>query len=257
MRNWKKRLCRVKQNYNCSFTKREIIRIYGTGLLAMAAETIIFYRSFWGMAVTLPCFIFRIKKKHVEYQQMKREQLSQDFREVMVSVANAMGAGYSLENAFLEAHKEFELLGHNRTEDMVKELVEFEKKLKMNLSIIEILNDFAERTGAEDIQNFAQVVLTAKRNGGNLIKILHKTVDNITAKDQIKEEIVTMVTEKKLEQSLMGYMPMGIIAYLGITSPDYLAPLYGNLLGAFVATVGILLTQAAVALAGRLVEIEV
>ena len=36
---------------------------------------------------------------------------------------------------------------------------------------------------------------------------------------------------KKMEQNIMKLMPFGILAYVGVSSPGYFDPLYGNLTG--------------------------
>ena len=82
------------------------------------------------------------------------------------------------------------------------------------------------------MKNFANVIRAAKQNGGNLIRIIQKTVNSITDKMMVEEEIQTMIAAKKLEEKIMMVMPYGILLYLRVSNGDFLQVLYHNLIGA-------------------------
>lgn len=217
----------------------------------------LFYNSFLAFIVLSPYFILYVSMNRSKYQKLRLQQLNLDFKEMMVSVASALSAGYSLENSFEAAKQDQSLLHQNYRSDMEIELDQLINRLKMNQPVEEILLDLSQRTRLEDIESFAQVVSIAKRNGGNLIQIINKTVDNISEKMEVREEIETMITAKKLEQSVMVLMPLGILGYLKLTNSAYLAPLYDNIIGNLVATICFILTQVASFWSGKMIEIEV
>lgn len=101
-----------------------------------------------------------------------------------------------------------------------------------NIPIAELVMDFGRRSGTEDIENFANVIRAAKQNGGNLIRIIQKTVNSISDKMMVEEEIQTMIAAKKLEEKIMMVMPYGILLYLRVSNGDFLQVLYHNLIGA-------------------------
>ena len=55
----------------------------------------------------------------------------------------------------------------------------------------------------------------------------------------------------------MDLVPFGILFYVGVSSPDFLEPLYGNFLGAFVMTICLLAYIAAFLLAEKILDIRV
>lgn len=174
-----------------------------------------------------------IKDKKLMEQKRK---LSLQFQSLMEALVTSLSAGYSLETAFYEAKKDLLLL-YEKTDFIIRELEIIQTGLGMNLSVEKLLLDFGNRSDIEDIKNFANVVVAAKRNGGNLIHIIQKTVNCISDKISVEEEIATMIAAKKLEQKIMMIMPYGMILYLRLTNGNYLDPLYHNPIGIFLMTV--------------------
>ena len=48
----------------------------------------------------------------------------------------------------------------------------------------------------------------------------------------MKREIDTVITAKKMEFQIMSVIPLGIIGYMRLSFPEFMAGLYGNLPGA-------------------------
>lgn len=55
----------------------------------------------------------------------------------------------------------------------------------------------------------------------------------------------------------MNIMPFGMIIYLRITSPEFIEPLYGNLFGAAVMSVCLVVYAAAFMLGRKITDIKV
>lgn len=127
----------------------------------------------------------------------------------------------------------------------------------MNQPVEVILKDFADRSGIDDIKNFAEVFDTAKRTGGDLIKIIRSTGNIIRDKIEVKREIITMITAKKFESNIMNLIPFGIIVYLRMFSPDFLSPLYHNLFGILFMTVILIIYYGISRIAKKIISIEV
>ena len=64
-----------------------------------------------------------------------------------------------------------------------------------------------ERSGIEDIENFAAVFSTAKRSGGDMDKIIQTSARMIGDKIDVRKEIETTLSAKKAEQMIMSLMP--------------------------------------------------
>lgn len=238
-------------------TPEHAVLMYGQIGIQAICMVVIFYRSVIGIPILIPYFILELRRRKVQLQKRRMEKLNQDFKDVMLLIANGLSIGYSLENAIIVARKEFPLLNQGGGEDMNYELENMCRKLELNMTVELILIDFANRCMLEDVKSFADVVIIAKEHGGNLVKIIQKTINSIISRNQVKEEIATLVAAKRLEQTIMSYMPMGIVLYLSVTNPAYTTPLYHNILGTLVVSVAIALTQVATTWAMKVIEIEV
>ena len=125
-------------------------------------------------------------------------------------------------------------------------------------SVIEkLLYEFALRSDCEDIQNFSDVFLFAKRSGGDFHKIIATTIEHISDKIEMEREVQTVISAKKMEQKIMNVIPVFIILYLNLTSGEFLAPLYGNIFGISVMTGALGAYLAAIKISAKMTAIKV
>jgi tight adherence protein B len=186
----------------------------------------------------------------------RKWKINQEFKDGIISLSAALSSGYSAENAFEEAWKDLKLL-YKEDALIMREFSYIINQIRMNITVEKALNEFAERTGVEDILNFAEIFSTAKRSGGDLVKVIRSTANAISDKVEVKREIITMVTAKKYEADIMKIIPLGIIFYLQFFSPGFLDPLYHNILGKMVMSILLIAYLCAYYLADKIVAIEV
>lgn len=196
---------------------------------------------------------FSMRTRKLEQQ---KKELTLEFKSLIEALASGLSAGYSLEKAFLEAKKDL-LLIYSKEAFIIREINGVITGLQMNVPIEQLLQSFGKRSGIDDISNFANVVSVAKKSGGNLVRIIQKTVNSISDKLAVEEEIETMIASKKYEQKIMMIMPYGIIFYLRITDGGYFEVLYHNLLGVIIMTIFLIVMQLADVWAQKIMEIRV
>lgn len=164
-----------------------------------------------------------------------REELAGQFRECILSVAASMRAGYSVENAFLECRQDMVLM-YGEDSLICRELSFIKKGLNINISLEELLADVADRSGCNDITQFANVFALAKRNGGNMAEIIRNSAGQIGKQIEMRQEIQTLLSGKRMELSVMKVMPFGILLYIDMGNPGYFDFLYHNLTGVVIMT---------------------
>ena len=76
-------------------------------------------------------------------------------------------------------------------------------------------------------------------------------------KAEVKREIDTVIAAKKMEFQIMSVIPLGIIGYMRLSFPEFMAGLYGNLPGAAFMSICLGAYIAAWRLGCKIVEIEV
>lgn len=234
----------------------EHLRCLFVSVLLAGAVAWLFFRSLWGMLL-FPLTYLMYRKSYVQERlKQRKEQLLTAFKDTMQAVSAALLAGYSMENAWREAERELEEL-HGETSPMLLEIHQMNTAVKMNEPLEQVLAEFAVRSGCEEIESFAEVFSFAKRSGGDFAKIIRTTVQKLTGRLEVEREIATVLAGKKLEGKIMNFMPMAILAYLTVTSGDFLNVLYGNILGISVMTGALGVYVAALKLSAHILDIQI
>ena len=216
----------------------------------------LFFDSFWGMTAS-PAILLIMWKKTIEQKLEERnKKVAMEFQTMLKNVSSSLLAGFSLENAFVEAEKELKQM-YGEKSYMFLELQNINKKVGMNTPLEEPLEDLAERTGMEDISNFIDILSFAKRAGGNFVEIIDNTINKMWAKYETAREIDVAISAKKLEQKVMSVIPVVLLAYMKLTSAEYMSVLYGNVAGVLFMTVCLLAYGGAIYLAGKILQIKV
>lgn len=173
-----------------------------------------------------------------------------------MTLAAALSAGYSIENAFVVSTTELSLL-YGEDGLITREFSYLVQQIRTNRSVEQVLLEFAERSGLEDVRNFSEVFRVAKRSGGDLSQIMRHTADIIRDKMQVKEEIITLTASKQFEQKIMNLIPFFIVFYVEGSSPGFFQQMYGTGLGRMLMSGCLVVYLAAYILAGKILSIEV
>jgi tight adherence protein B len=174
--------------------------------------------------------IFYPKYQRKEIAKKRRWQLMTEFKDAMDSMVSALVAGYSMENAVSEAYKDLKLM-YEKDTPMLWELKNLKQKIRLQQPLDKLFLEFGRRSGVEDILTFAQIYATARKSGGNLVKVMKRTADNIGEKMEIQREIQTMAAGKRMESLCMMVIPLLIILYMQFFSPGFLDPVYTGAAG--------------------------
>lgn len=216
----------------------------------------LFYDSVLGMLL-FPFFVVIVRHFWNESSiRRKSKQLNVEFKDYMYAVSSALSAGYSIERAFLSGLSEMQQL-YGAQSILQEYLGGMERRLGLQEPMERILADFAEKSKSEDVENFVEIFNHAKRDGGDFLHIIAITIGRICDKIEVSEEIHTVMAEKALEQKIMCVIPVGILAFFRVTSPDFVEVLYGNLLGVLIMTIALGLYVAAFFIGIKITEIEV
>jgi tight adherence protein B len=244
-------------DYNVyQFKRKERILVFIQGMIGAALLIYVFYNSVWIVVPgTVAGGMFYIRYQKKERIKKRKQQLANSFKDLMESMMAALTAGYSLENSIREARRDLSLL-YSKDSYIMIELCDMCRKLDLSFPVEKLFESLGERSTEEDICTFSQVLSTAHRSGGNLVKIMGQTSNNIREKIELKNEIETMISGKKLESRCMCVIPLLIILYLRIFSPGFLDPLYGNLIGACIMTVFLAIYAGGFMMAKKIMDIS-
>lgn len=233
------------------YSLRERIRYFAEAAVLILLVSELFYDSWLAIGLLVPFYPVYLKIRAKQLLQQQKQELCLQFKETILSVAAALNAGYSVENAWREAYAEMtQMYGEDAL--MVQELRHLLAHLALNVPLEQLLQDFAVRSDMEDVNSFCQVFFYAKRSGGDFIGIIRKTAGQIGEKIELQRQLQADLAARRLESRIMNLMPMGILLYLQVTSPGYFDVLYGNVAGICIMSVCLVVYLAAYALSERM-----
>ena len=228
----------------------------GIGAAAGCGMMFLFYSQWMfcmaGAVLGAGAFLYRQNRRLCE---KRKQQLMTEFRDALSSMMAALAAGYSMENAVSEACRDLSLLyGEERI--ILRELGDIRARIDLGVPVDELFYELGVRSGVSDIVVFSQVYTTARKSGGNLVKVMKRTADAIGEKMDIEREVATMIAGKKLESICMTVIPLLIIVYLRVFSPGFLNPLYQGMKGRVFMTIALAVYLMAVWWSGRIMKIR-
>lgn len=214
-----------------------------------------FYRSVLAGIFLSPIGILFYRQLAGQKKEKQKADLSAQFKECILCAAANLRAGYSAENAFCQSYGDMIMLfGDNCL--IGKELMWIKQGLQNNMNLEDLLEDFGERSGLEEIREFAGVFAIAKRGGGNLPAVISDTAVILSDKLEMQKEIRVLISGRQLEQKIMSVIPFGIVLYVEITTPGYFDILYGNLSGITVMSICLGIYVIAYVLAHQMIQIK-
>lgn len=235
---------------------RERCLYFAEGMLLVGIFAYFFYRSLWAYLLLMPFLFLFLKRKKKELAERRRRELNTQFKDAVLSVSANQKAGYSVENSFKEAYRDMAML-YGEESPICRELYMIGRGLDNNVVLEKLLYDFGYRSHVQDIMQFAEVFLIAKRSGGNMTQILSETADTIEQKSAVDKEIEVLLSSRKMEQKIMNVIPFFIIFYINLTSKGFFDVLYHNPAGILIMTVCLAVYLAAFMISAKIVAIEV
>ena len=139
-------------------------------------------------------------------------------------------AGESLEEVFYGAQRAAGLFTESN-EELTKGLQRICARMKVNVPLETAFHEFAKEHPIEEAGWLAEILLFAKRLGNGYVQVIEDTVVRLRERMDLEEELFVVTAEKRYELKILALMPLLLLAYVRISSPDFLSPLYHNAFG--------------------------
>ncbi|MBB3112922.1 tight adherence protein B [Paenibacillus phyllosphaerae] len=234
----------------------QFIRAAAVGGMLIAMAAYLFYHSFAMAVLAAVAGLIAPRRYRDALLQSKRTRLTLQFKEALYSLTASLAAGRSVENAFLAARDDLQLLYPDPAAEIRVEFEIIHARLAYGEPLEHILVDFAERAAIEDISQFVDVFVICKRTGGDLVEVIRRTSQTIGEKLDVQQEIAVMVAQKRFEGRIMMAVPFVFMAFLSYAAPDYMEPLYSGI-GYVILTGALILLALCYWLMARIMRIQV
>ncbi len=226
------------------------------GAALTAVFSYLFYRSIAAFFVLIPLTLVLSRRFAGKQRKKEKDRLLFQFKDGILALAASLRAGHSAENAFVDAAEELVLL-YGREAPMTKEFRRVAARTGMNVPLEQAVAEMAGRCGLQDIRTFSEVFAAARRTGGELGRMILDTVQTISGRIEVREEIETLLRGRQYEQMVMKMVPVFLLIYMDLTSPGYFSVLYETVFGRSVMTICFALYIGAWFLADRIADIQV
>lgn len=202
----------------------------GEPTLLSHISNVIVFASVGILAIRI--FLPRRRKQLIVKQ---KSTLRLQFREMLAALSTAYLSGENTMSAFASAQKDM-IAQFGDTSFIAVELTEIVTGIYNGGQIDELLLDFGQRSGVEDINDFANIFQICQSKGGNMKEVVRNSYDLIGEKLSINDEIQTKITSNQMQQNIMSVVPIVMIAFLRFSSSAFAAS-FATLKGVIAMTV--------------------
>lgn len=233
------------------------IRILFYAIILNISISYLLYKSFIFVLLTPLTYRFL----NIAITNMNEKRLKKKFKNEFKDFLYALSGSFSTGRHLVEALQEVsESLGkmYSKDNQIMTEINTILSQLKLTgYDEIKVLENFKKRKPIEDVVDFVEMYKSCRDTGGDFAGVLSKGANMIAEKITIDREIEAITYQKKIEGRVIGSMPVVLLIFLNIFSPDYISPLYSGLSGHIIMTLALVLTICAFAMIERITNIEI
>jgi tight adherence protein B len=201
----------------------DIVLVVGLGTLGAGVLGVLLGGPLLGLlaAVAVPLAARLVVKLRISRRQAAFADQLDDSLQLM---ASSLRAGHSLLRAVDAVSQEAE----SPTSEEFARLV---NETRVGRDLAEALDEVAERTASEDFTWVAQAIAIHREVGGNLAEVLDAVGHTIRERNAIRRQVKALSAEGKLSALVLMLLPFGVIGFISITNPGYLAGFTESLVG--------------------------
>ena len=199
-----------------------------------------YYQSLWLAIPSMFLVLVGLPWYRRSYKEKNIRVLTRAFRDALHSIKTSLGAGISLEQSIRRVPKDLDVL-YDSKHPLIEAFAQLIRRLDMRIPVEEAFDMMAKGLNIPDITILAKMIRMGKRSGVNMVTVMHISIQALEEKNQIHEEIETMLSARRLEQCILIMMPLIMIILLNCSMGSYMTPLYKTVAGRIVMTIALAL----------------
>jgi tight adherence protein B len=155
-----------------------------------------------GIMLRMPHVVLMLLKKR------RTEKFNIQLVDTLVSMSNALKAGFSITQAF-------ESVARDGENPIAQEFGLLLQQTRLGISFSEALQNLAERVTSDDLTLVVLSIETARQTGGNLTEVFDRIDDTIRERRRIEGKIKALTAQGRIQGRVVGAMPvvLGIVLY--------------------------------------------
>ncbi len=216
----------------------------------------VFYKNLYISFVCILLSFVHVRSVASSKKRKKKAQIRGQFKDALYALSSSLSAGKSVESAFVKSLEDLKNI-YDEKAIIMPFWSEIVNKISINIKVEEAVKEFALATSSEEISSFASALSIGMKSGGNLISILKDTIVSINEKIEVSNQLSILVTKRQYEQKILSYIIPVMILFFNVFSPEFLAPLYGNIKGQLIMTGALIMYIISSEIGKKIVAIEV
>ena len=241
----------------CKFTLVEHVLAFLIGFAAGFVILWVFYRipflSILGGLIIGIVYIF-ISRSNAKSKRLKKLRLQ--FYDMLEAMSVSMRAGNPVYKSLESAKNDLSLI-YADDSDIITEIDIIIRRFNNAVPLSKSFEDFAKRSGLEDVASFATIYSTIEGKSSRADEIVRETQQIIADKMEIEMEIDTMMTAAKSEVNIMLFMPLVVLGVMGYAGAGFMDAIYELPVGRLVATGGLIVFIICYILAKKFSDVEI
>ena len=211
-----------------------------TGVLGGVAAGSLFY----SIVRFIPKLIIHILQKR------RLERFNLQLTEALVTMSNALRAGFSIQQAF-------ETIVQEGRKPIAQEFGVFVQQTRVGVRFEEALKNLDERVGSEDLTLMIRAVEIARQTGGNLTEVFELIAGTIRERTRIEGRIKSMTAMGRLQGIVVGLIPVFLLGALTVLDPAMMIGFYTSASGIAILLLVVVLLTIGFMVIRKIVNIEV
>lgn len=225
-----------------------IVSIILTGAIGMAVFMITINQAF---AILIALFVPALIWAFVLYLISKRKNtFTEQLGDCLMSIADAMRAGYSFQQALDIIVKEME-------PPISQEFLRVSTDLKLGVPLEEALKKMNERVDSADFGLVTTAVLIQREVGGNLAQILDTISETIAERIRMKREIKSLTSQGRFSAIILVLLPFVTGAFSFFINPELMSVFFEESIGRIALISSVVMAIIGFIIIHRIVDIDV
>jgi len=180
----------------------------------------------------------------------RRNAFTEQLGDCLTTMANALRAGYSFQQAM-------EVVAREMEPPISDEFVQVNREVAMSVPLDTALEAMGKRVGSGDFDLVVTAVLIQREVGGNLAQILDTISDTIHERIRMKREIMALTAQGRLSAWVLILLPFAMALFMFLFAQEQLMVLLTDPIGQLAMLAAFVFELIGYVVIQRIVDIEV
>ncbi len=179
----------------------------------------------------------------------RRSAFAEQLPDLLQLLASSLRSGFSLLQALDAVVRE-------TAQPAAGEFARALAEARLGADLEDCLETIADRMGSDDLRWTVMAIRIQRGIGGNLAEVLTTTVNTIRERGYLRRQVHALTAEGRLSAYILVALPVVVGAFLFITRPTYMSPLYTTHMGQFMLAGAFVLLVLGTVIMRQMIKLE-